>query len=104
MGEPSLVRQIAAAGGVAQWDPGPRPAALDANNYQHEIWRVVKGWQDPAEAQRIWLVCGDHDRFIESAKLISPLLPSDRFVEVKGGHDWDTWDQGAALIYPRIAH
>jgi len=104
MGAPSLIKQVAAAGGAAQWDPGPKPAALDADNYQTEIWRVVKGWQDPAEARRIWLVCGDSDRFIEAARLISPLLPPEHFVEVKGGHDWDVWDAGAAQVFPRIAH
>lgn len=104
MGEPGLIRQIADAGGVARWDVGAKPAALDADNYQTEIWRVVQDWQDPAEAQRIWLVCGDSDRFIEAAKLISPLLPPDHFVELKGSHDWGTWDAGAATIYPRIPH
>ena len=104
MGAPSLIKEIAAAGGVTQWEPGLKPAALDADNYQTEVWRVVKGWQDPAEARRIWLVCGDSDRFIEAAKLISPLLPPDHFAEVKGGHDWSTWNQGAATIYPRITH
>ena len=104
MGAPSLIRQVADAGGVARWEPGPKPPALDADNYQTEIWRVAKGWQDPAEARRIWLVCGDSDRFIEAAKLISSLLPPDHFVLVKGGHDWDIWDQGAARIFSRIAH
>lgn len=104
MGAPSLIRQVAAAGGVARWDPGPRPVALDADNYQTENWRVVKGWQDPAEARRVWLVCGDQDRFIEAARLISPLLPPDHFVAEKGGHDWDVWDRGAAEIFSRIAH
>jgi len=104
MGAPSLVREVAAAGGVAKWDPGAEPAAPDADNYQREIWRVVKAWQDPAEAQRIWLVCGDSDRFIDAARLISPLLPPQHFVELKGGHDWDVWDQGAAQVFSRIAH
>jgi hypothetical protein len=104
MGKSGLIKQIETAGSVAKWDPGPMPAALDADNYQTEIWRVVKSWQDPAEAQRIWLVCGDSDRFIESAQLISALLPPEHFVQVKGGHDWGTWDQGAAKILPRIVH
>jgi pimeloyl-ACP methyl ester carboxylesterase len=104
MGAPSLVKQVAAAGGVARWDPGPKPAALDGKNYETEIWRVAKSWQDPAEAQRIWLSCGDSDRFIEAARLISPLLPPNHFVAVKGGHDWDVWDQGATQIFSRIAH
>ena len=103
MGDPTTLSQITYAGGPAHWDPGPKPAALAADNYQLEMWRVVKGWQDPAEARRIWLVCGDRDRLLAVAKLMAPLLPPGHFVEVKGGHDWPMWDAGAAQVFPQIA-
>ena len=103
MGALNLIKQVADAGGPRGWNPGPKPQQMDADDYQVEIWRVVKGWQDPAEAKRIWLVCGDEDRFIEAAKLIAPLLPADHFVQVKGGHTWVVWDAGAAQVFPRIA-
>ena len=102
MGSSATIEQITAAGGPARWDPGPKPAALTADNYQLEMWRVVKGWQDPAEAQRVWLVCGDTDRLLEVAELMAPLLPPKHFVEVKGGHDWPMWDAGAAQVFPQI--
>jgi hypothetical protein len=103
MGEPGLIKQIADAGGLKPWDPGPKPAALDADNYQTEIWRVVKSWQDPAETRRIWLSGGDVDRFVQSTHMLAALLPPDHYVEVKGSHDWDVWDAGAAVIFARIA-
>jgi pimeloyl-ACP methyl ester carboxylesterase len=103
MGEADVVKQVADAGGPARWDPGPTPVSLDAENYQREMWRVVKSWQDTAEARRVWLVCGDSDRLLEEAKLMAPLLPRVHFIEVKGGHDWPMWDAGAAVVFPRIA-
>jgi pimeloyl-ACP methyl ester carboxylesterase len=103
MGDPALVKEVAAAGGPARWDAGPRPETLTGENYQREMWRVVQGWQDPAEARRVWLVCGDADRLLDAARVMAPLLPSGHFILVKGGHDWPMWDAGAAQVFPQIA-
>jgi Putative esterase len=103
MGNPSLIREIVAAGGPASWDPGPPPVAVDSDNYQRELWRLAKGWQDSAEGRRIWLVCGDEDRFVQVARLMAPLLPKDHYAELGGGHEWTVWDQGASYAFSRIA-
>jgi pimeloyl-ACP methyl ester carboxylesterase len=104
MGSPSTVRGVADAGGPAIWDPGPVPAGVSADNYQNEIWRVVKGWaQDPNQTTRIWLVCGDDDRLLPASKLMAPLLPQGHFIQPKGGHDWDVWDVGARQAFAGIA-
>lgn len=104
MGSPSMVRSVAAAGGPSAWDPGPVPAEVNADNYQSEMWRVIKSWaQDPAQAQRIWLVCGDEDRLLPASKLIAPLLPKEHFIQPQGGHDWDVWDAGARQAFAGIA-
>jgi len=104
MGGPSMVRSVAAAGGLAAWDPGPVPGGVDAGNYQNEMWRVVKGWaQNPDQAKRIWLVCGDVDRLLPASMLIAPLLPKEHFIQPKGGHDWDVWDAGARQAFAGIA-
>ena len=102
-GDPKLVDEIAAAGGPARWDPGPVPAQLDRKDYQHELWRLVRGWQDPAQAQRVWLSGGDQDRFLQSTRMLATLLPAEHYVEEPGGHDWSTWDAGATVIFRRIA-
>ena len=103
MGDPATINEIPAAGGPVQWQPGPKPAQLTGDNYQLEMWRVVKSWQDPAEGRRVWLVCGDTDRLLGMARLMAPLLPAGHFILVKGGHDWPMWDAGAAIVIPQIA-
>lgn len=104
MGEPALVHEVAATGGPAAWNPGPVPATVDSGNYQRELWRLVKSWGgSPADAARIWLVCGEDDRFIAAATLIASQLPREHFVPEPGGHDWPIWDAGAAEVFARIA-
>jgi pimeloyl-ACP methyl ester carboxylesterase len=103
MGDPGLTKTVSDAGGPAAWDPGPTPAQLGPDNYQRELWRVVKSWNDsPAEGARIWLVCGDEDRFIEVARLMAPLLPTGHFIQGHGGHEWPVWDAGAEQAFNHI--
>jgi len=104
MGEPGLIREVAAAGGPARWAPGPAPAAVDSGNYQRELWRMVKSWgTSPVEAERIWLACGKYDRFIQAATLVASQLPPGHFILVPGDHDWPSWDAGAEQAFARIA-
>lgn len=104
MGKPSLIQAVATAGGPAKWAPGPVPAAVGPDNYQQEMWRLVKGWgADPKEAARIWLICGHEDRFIDAARLMAPMLPAAHYLEPPGGHDWPIWDVGAGQAFARIA-
>jgi hypothetical protein len=104
MGDPSLTKAVADAGGPAAWDPGPIPKHLRPDNYQHELWRVVKSWSgNAAEGGRIWLVCGDKDRFIEAARLMAPLLPAGHFILSSGGHEWPVWDTGAEQAFTGIS-
>jgi hypothetical protein len=73
------------------------------DNYQRELWRVVKSWNgNPAEGARVWLVCGDGDRFIDAARLMAPLLPAGHFIQSHGGHEWPVWDAGAEQVFARI--
>lgn len=102
LGDPKLVEQVAAAGGPAAWDPGPVPAQVDGSNYQHELWRLIKGWQDFRQARRIWLSGGDSDRFVQSTRMLATLLPPTHYVEEPGGHDWPVWEAGAKTIFLRI--
>lgn len=103
MGPEALLEEIRKAGGVALWDPGPVPEKLTGDNYQREVWRVVKGWsQTPASANRIWLVCGDKDRLLGAAQLMADVLPESHFLEVSGGHTWATWLASAEQVIADI--
>lgn len=104
MGEPWLIKTIAAAGGPGRWNPGPPPASVKRQNYQTELWRVVHGWAGrPGNARNVWLAAGSRDRLLPAARLIAPLLPAGQFLELPGGHSWKVWIAAAAEIFMRIA-
>ena len=104
LGEKDLIKEIADAGGPLHWDPGPVPAELTRDNVPREEWRVNKSWGTrPELARRVWLVCGDEDRFITAARLVAPLLPADHFLERSGGHAWIVWNPGAREVFARLS-
>jgi pimeloyl-ACP methyl ester carboxylesterase len=92
LGDRALLQEIAAAGGVARWRPGPVPASVDADNFQQELWRHVQGWsREPAKAANVWLAYGDRDRLRKAMPLLEPVLPAANISRRSGGHDWKTW-------------
>jgi pimeloyl-ACP methyl ester carboxylesterase len=99
----SLLDEIRAAGGAKKWDPGPLPAEMNGDNYQRQVWGMVKGWgQRPELARRVWLFCGTSDRLVEGARLLGQELPEGHFLERPGGHTWSAWDRGAREVFARI--
>lgn len=92
LGDRNTLDEIAQAGGVAQWTPGPPPEAIDNDNYERELWRVIKRWSDePSTATRVWLICGDNDRLLRTSQLVSAALPPSHYTQLPGGHDWKTF-------------
>jgi len=96
MGPGSLQKEIRAAGGLAQWDPGPAPPALSRENMTREQWRVVKSWlTDTERARNVWLICGQEDRLKPASDLIATALPSENALMPPGGHRWVVWAPAA---------
>jgi len=103
LGDRSLLQEIKAAGGPRTWNPGELPAELNADNYQRQVWKMVKGWAgEPQRARRVWLACGVEDRLMAGARLMATALPQDRFVELPGGHTWAAWLNGGRTVFSRI--
>lgn len=99
LGDRSLLQEIAAAGGVARWRPGPVPASLNADNFQQELWRHMQGWsREPARAANVWLAYGDRDRLRKAMPLLEPVLPAANISHRRGGHDWETWSSATRDI------
>jgi len=103
LGDKDLLEEVRAAGGVTKWDPGPRPDALSADNWQRELWRVLKARAgNPVLAKRTWLICGKEDKLLAASRLASEALPASQYFEVEGGHKWEAWSKAAEATLPRI--
>ena len=103
LGDRSLLQEIDQAGGPRAWNPGELPAEVNSENYQRQVWKMVKAWaEDPKSAQRVWLACGVEDRLFRSARLMAKALPENRFVELPGGHTWEAWIKGGKTVFAKI--
>ncbi|MEO8365562.1 MAG: alpha/beta hydrolase-fold protein [Pseudoxanthomonas sp.] len=102
LGDKSLLQEIAAAGGIARWKPGPVPGSITADNFQQELWRHLQGWsRDPAKAANVWLAYGDRDRLRKAMPFLEPLIPSTQVLVREGGHDWKVWSAATREIMVR---
>ena len=103
LGDRALLTEIRDAGGPRAWNPGELPAELTSDNYQRQVWKMVKSWaEEPQRARRIWLACGVEDRLLSGARLMATALPQDRFIELPGGHTWAAWLSGGKTVFSRI--
>jgi len=103
LGNNELLNEIRAAGGPRKWDPGPLPDEMNGDNYQRQVWKMVKGWTPrPELARRVWLACGTSDHLIEDVRLLAPVLPGSHYLELPGGHTWGLWISSAKEVFSRI--
>jgi pimeloyl-ACP methyl ester carboxylesterase len=103
LGERRLLSEIADAGGVLAWQPGPA-RELDASTYQHELWRHISSWRDePQAAARVWVGYGDRDRLRDAIPVLAPLLPPEQVLERPGPHAWTVWVPLTREIFAQIA-
>ncbi len=101
LGEDGIREQIRAAGGLAQWDPGP-PQAIDASNFQHELWRYIKSWQaTPSRTESAWMAYGADEKFREPDGMIAPLFPKGHVIVLPGRHNWDLWNRAFPKLLQR---
>jgi pimeloyl-ACP methyl ester carboxylesterase len=95
LGSRMLMREIAAAPGLAAWADGTAQESDD----ERRIWRFIQArhplapradarpWYSPA----LYLGYGSEDRFSEAHRLMAEALPADAVDIVPGGHDLRTW-------------
>jgi pimeloyl-ACP methyl ester carboxylesterase len=84
LGNRMLTAEIAAAPGVAAWEPGE----LAEGDEERRIWRFIKTRE---KAPPLYLGFGRDDRFAAAHALLASVLPSDSVNVIAGGHDWRTW-------------
>jgi enterochelin esterase-like enzyme len=84
LGNRMLTAEIAAAPGLAAWEPGELAQADE----ERRIWLYIKTRVD---SRPLHLGFGQDDRFRAAHTLLAAALPADSVDTVQGGHDWPTW-------------
>lgn len=84
LGNRVLTGEIAAAPGLAAWEPGE----LAEVDEERRIWRYIKS---RGEATPLHLGFGKDDRFASAHALLASALPRGSVNMTAGGHDWPTW-------------
>ena len=103
LGEKPLLQDIATAGGIARWNPGPVPARIDGDNFQHELWRHLQTWShEPARARNVWLAYGDRDYLRDTMPSLTPLLRPSHILVRRGKHAWTTWTPATREILAAV--
>jgi pimeloyl-ACP methyl ester carboxylesterase len=84
LGNRMLIAEIAAAPGLAAWEPG-NLAQIDE---ERRIWRYIKTRDG---SKPLYLGFGSDDRFAAAHQLLAAVLPAASVDIVPGGHEWRTW-------------
>ena len=92
LGRRKTLRQISDAGGLAAWEPPPEPAAPDPDEWDIEIWRMLKRISaSEIEHPKIILMYGNDDFGARAHNLLAAALPPEQVHTAPGGHSWSTW-------------
>ena len=87
LGNRMLTAEIAAARGLAAWQPGE----LAETDEERRIWRYIKSRH--AHSRPLYLGFGQGDRFAAAHALLAAALPADSVNAISGGHEWSTWSR-----------
>jgi hypothetical protein len=85
LGNRILTAEIAAARGVAAWQPG----ALADIDEERRVWRYIQ--KRNAASSPLCLGFGRQDRFAGAHELLASTLGTGSVITLAGGHDWPTW-------------
>jgi len=86
LGEPELVREIEAGGGLARWAGAPSERDFRG------VWGFLRGYATGDPRPPLWLAYAESDRYAYGHRLLASALPRDRVLAGPGGHDWKSWD------------
>jgi pimeloyl-ACP methyl ester carboxylesterase len=88
LGGAALIREIAGAGGMKNWEPGN----VSQDDYQRALWKWFKHhFTNDTPALRIYLGCGTRDMFARAHALLAEVLPEEQVFVIPGGHNWRVW-------------
>jgi pimeloyl-ACP methyl ester carboxylesterase len=92
LGDEDLIDEIAAAGGLKNWQAPMRVERLSLENYQREVWRWLQAaTQGQEPAPLIFAGYGASDRLSRADSLLTAELPPSRVFLTTGEHEWPAW-------------
>lgn len=87
LGNRPLTAEVARAGGVHRWQPGP----IAADDEARRVWLLIQRLgQSPL---KLFVGLGRDDRFGHGHTLLADALPPAAVRYEDGGHDWPTWQR-----------
>jgi len=87
LGNRIVTGEIAATGGVHDWEPGE----LAPDDDERRIWSFIKRHRDGPLS--LYLGFGSEDRFAAAQRMMAAALPPEMVDVTPGGHDWPVWRQ-----------
>ncbi len=85
LGNRIVTAEVAQAGGVRHWRPGPLPA----DDEERRVWALIQRLgRTPLQ---LFIGLGRSDRFGHGHSLLADALPPAAVEFADGGHDWPTW-------------
>jgi pimeloyl-ACP methyl ester carboxylesterase len=85
LGSRIIGSEIAQAGGLGAWQPGP----ISADDEERRIWQFIRNLRGTRLG--LYLGYGRADRFADTLTLMVEMLPAAAVDVVEGGHDWAAW-------------
>jgi pimeloyl-ACP methyl ester carboxylesterase len=92
LGDRKVIREIAAAGGLENWQAPARVDEFNRDNFQGELWRWLQAaTQGKEPAPLMFAGYGKADRLSAANTLLTAELPPQRVFLTEGGHEWPAW-------------
>ena len=89
LGEPPVLAEIAASGGLRSWSP---PGAIPPEDDDRRLWSWLKQVASRGDdAPDLYLGYGVDDRLAEGHRLLGAALAPDHVFTAPGIHDWPAW-------------
>jgi pimeloyl-ACP methyl ester carboxylesterase len=90
LGDPSVIEDIQAQGGLAKW----WPQGEDPDAFSRRLWlRLRESWLTRRDRPALRLGCGEDDRLAATTRLAAAELRPATTLWQPGGHDWPTWNR-----------
>lgn len=100
VGDTELLTEIAQAGGLEKWDRQLETPRNKAEALQKMWIEMRRQWLSRSGPPfPISLAVGKSDKLLTSNRFFArSILKPDQLIEIEGGHDWDCWKRGLAIL------